>query len=165
MNKCRLFFRKPSFYEMNSGNANFFIISDHGHKKFGRLWEQIIFPYDRLKTAYAHWHITPIQVVAELRDPNKLKKPKRPDLIQQPLALNLQYRHNAADFSEGSPGGYVTYGENSDDESVDSKSRLGLEFKVKQEPTESFEQTNVRLFFLHILTAFIVLNSQTWLRI
>lgn len=131
----------------NVVNLRFPVLSsdrnNHGHKKFGRLWEQIIFPYDRLKTAYAHWHITPIQVVAELRDPNKLKKPKRPDLIQQPLALNLQYRHNAADFSEGSPGGYVTYGENSDDESVDSKSRLGLEFKVKQEPTESFEQTNV----------------------
>jgi hypothetical protein len=69
-----------------------FIFSDHGHKKFGRLWEQIVFPYENLKTDYAHWHITPIQIVAELRDPNKLKKPKRPDLIQQNMAL-LPYRY------------------------------------------------------------------------
>ena len=69
----------------------FFWISDHGHKKFGRLWEQIIFPYDRLKSSYSCWHITPIQIVAELRDPKKLKKPKRPDLIQAQATLPLPY--------------------------------------------------------------------------
>ena len=64
----------------------FFFFSDHGHKKFGRLWEQIVFPYEKLKTAYTHWHITPIQILAELRDPN------RPDLIQQNMAF-LPYRY------------------------------------------------------------------------
>ena len=74
-----------------ASTKNCYLITDHGHKKFGRLWEQIIFPYDRLKSSYSCWHITPIQIVAELRDPKKLKKPKRPDLIQAQATLPLPY--------------------------------------------------------------------------
>jgi len=74
------------FPKLISKFNNFIFFSDHSHKKFGRLWEQIVFPYEKLKTAYTHWHITPIQILAELRDPN------RPDLIQQNMAF-LPYRY------------------------------------------------------------------------
>jgi len=123
--------------EENVINLRFPVLSsdrnNHGHKKFGRLWEQIVFPYEKLKTAYAHWHITPIQIVAELRDPNKLKKPKRPDLIQQNMAL-LPYRQNGADFSAGSPFS-LPLPDFSDDDSVDSKHPKFMD--IKREP--SFE--------------------------
>lgn len=103
--------------------------NNHGHKKFGRLWEEIVFPYDKLKNAHLHWQITPIQIVAELRDPNKLKKPKRPDLAST-LALNLPYRTNIADVA----GGYF---ETSDDEDSRHHARLGE--MIKKEPFEESE--------------------------
>ena len=77
---------KTTFLNSFLNSITLFFFSDHGHKKFGRLREQIVFPYEKLKTAYTHWHITPIQILAELRDPN------RPDLIQQNMAF-LPYRY------------------------------------------------------------------------
>ena len=75
----------------------------------------MIFPYDKIKNAYSCWHITPIQIVAELRDPNKLKKPKRPDLIQAQAALPLPYRNNPADLAiNGFP-----YDTTSDEDRID----------------------------------------------
>jgi len=108
--------------------------NNHGHKKFGRLWEQLIFPYDKIKNAYSCWHITPIQIVAELRDPNKLKKPKRPDLIQAQAALPLPYRQNPADLAiNGFP-----YDTTSDEES-DHKSRLMMD--IKREPLDMINES------------------------
>merc|ERR1712176_1640469 len=92
--------------------------NNHGHKKFGRLWEQIIFPYEKIKMAYSCWHITPIQIVAELRDPNKLKKPKRP-----------------ADL----PNGAYLYDNTSDEES-DQRSRLMMD--IKKEPMDMHDQNS-----------------------
>lgn len=109
--------------------------NNHGHKKFGRLWEEIIFPFDKVKTAYLHWHITPIQIVAELRDPNKLKKPKRPDLISQTMAMPLPYRTNPSDLAVGSPLGYAY--EASDDED----SRHPKFMDIKREPMEDSEHS------------------------
>merc|ERR1719278_2186150 len=110
--------------EENVINLRFPVLSsdrnNHGHKKFGRLWEQIVFPYEKLKTAYAHWHITPIQIVAELRDPNKLKKPKRPDLIQAQAALPLPY-------------------DTTSDEESDHKSRLMMD--IKREPVDMINES------------------------
>ena len=114
-------------------------ISDHGHKKFGRLWEQIIFPYEKIKMAYSCWHITPIQIVAELRDPNKLKKPKRPDLIQAQAGLPLPYRQNPADL----PNGAYLYDNTSDEES-DQRSRLMMD--IKKEPMDMHDQNSVSIF-------------------
>jgi len=132
--------------EENVINLRFPVLSsdrnNHGHKKFGRLWEQIIFPYEKLKTAYSHWHITPIQIVAELRDPNKLKKPKRPDLIQQPLGI-LPYRQNGADFSAGSPFS-LPLPDFSDEE---SESRQPKFMEIKREPSfEDPDQSNMTSF-------------------
>ena len=116
-----------------------FLLLDHGHKKFGRLWEQLIFPYDKIKNAYSCWHITPIQIVAELRDPNKLKKPKRPDLIQAQAALPLPYRQNPADLAiNGFP-----YDTTSDEES-DHKSRLMMD--IKREPLDMINESMVSNF-------------------
>jgi len=130
--------------EENVINLRFPVLSsdrnNHGHKKFGRLWEQIIFPYEKLKTAFAHWHITPIQIVAELRDPNKLKKPKRPDLIQQPMAV-LPYRQNGADYSAGSPFS-LPLPEFSDDES-ESRQKF---MEIKREPFEDPDQSTMTSF-------------------
>ncbi len=67
--------------------------------------------------------------MAELRDPNKLKKPKRPDLAST-LALNLPYRTNIADVA----GGYF---ETSDDEDSRHHARLGE--MIKKEPFEESE--------------------------
>ena len=96
----------------------------------------MIFPYDKIKNAYSCWHITPIQIVAELRDPNKLKKPKRPDLIQAQAALPLPYRNNPADLAiNGFP-----YDTTSDEES-DHKSRLMMD--IKREPVDMINESMV----------------------
>jgi hypothetical protein len=74
-----------------------------GNKKHGRLWELIIFPYDKLKSAYEHWSVCPIQIVAELRDPNKSKNPKRyiKRVIQQPLDTPMEDMvNNPQDMNE-----------------------------------------------------------------
>merc|ERR1712186_218815 len=98
------------------------------------MGEQLIFPYDKIKNAYSCWHITPIQIVAELRDPNKLKKPKRPDLIQAQAALPLPYRNNPADLAiNGFP-----YDTTSDEES-DHKSRLMMD--IKREPVDMINES------------------------
>ena len=109
-----------------------FLPLDHGHKKFGRLWEQIIFPYDKLATAYAHWVISPIQIVAELRDPTKLKKPKRPELIHPPTTL--QFRQNSADLNGAPNFGGQFDAPLSDEEAEHSRQRMFLD--IKKEPYE-----------------------------
>lgn len=89
--------------------------------------------------AYSCWHITPIQIVAELRDPNKLKKPKRPDLIQAQAGLPLPYRQNPADL----PNGAYLYDNTSDEES-DQRSRLMMD--IKKEPMDMHDQNSVSIF-------------------
>lgn len=108
------------------------------------MWEQIIFPYDKLTTAYAHWVITPIQIVAELRDPTKLKKPKRPELIHPPMTL--QFRQNSADIN-GTPTSYAQFDQPlSDEEAEHSRQRMFLD--IKKEP---YEEDHSSVIFIQLI--------------
>ena len=82
--------------------------------------------------------------MAELRDPNKLKKPKRPDLIaaQQPMTLTLQYlkREASGDYvnGAGSPG-FGNFVDTSDDETDPSRPKFLAMTDIKREPFEDSE--------------------------
>ena len=81
--------------------------------------------------------------MAELRDPKKLKKPKRPDLIQLPMAI-LPYRQNGADFSVGSPFS-LQYPDASDDESSEPRNHPKF-MDIKREPFEDPDQSTVSFY-------------------
>ncbi len=131
--------------------------ADFGHKKHGRLWEQLIFPYDKLKTAYEHWFVTPIQIVAELRDPRKLKKPKRglnrvaivPTQFQLGnFGITTQFLPNSAvdpnnssladmsmTSSNGGHGAEATSGDEDDETETSTPNHLVMD--IKREPQDA----------------------------
>ena len=86
--------------------------------------------------------------MAELRDPTKLKKPKRPELIHTPMAL--QYRQNSADLN-GTPQGFNPY--EPSDEEADNRQRMFLDIKKEPYEEDHSSVSFLRSFFALLLFA------------